>query len=318
MKEKCICIQGVLVPVPTPFDDNGRLLPRAFRANLAWLGKFPLSGFVALGSNGEFPLLTEKEKLQVIEQAREAIPRGRLLLAGTGCESTAATIALTKKAARVGADAALVVTPSYYRSRMTPEALTRHFLAVAEAAPIPVLLYNMPANTGVDMTPETVLAVAEHPNVVGIKDSGGNLVAMAEVCRAAPPGFSVLAGSAGFFLAALSVGAVGGIMALANIAPAECCAIWECVRGGEWSEARRLQLRLVRLNGAVTRRWGVAALKQAMDMIGLYGGPVRPPLLPLNQEQVAELRLLLQESGVMQGVSKEGAEDGVKDGGRMR
>ncbi len=298
MERKCICIEGVLAPVPTPFDDDGRLFVRALRSNLAWLGKFPLTGVVALGTNGEFPLLSEQEKLRVIGQVREAVPPGRLVIAGTGCEGTAATIALTKRAAQLGADAALVITPSYYRSRMVPEALTRHFLTVAEAAPIPIVLYNMPANTGVDLTPEVVLALAGHPNVVGIKDSGGNLAAMAEICRAAPPGFSVLAGSAGFFLPALSVGAVGGIMALANIAPAECCALWEYARRGHWSAAQTLQKRLVRLNNAVTRLWGVAALKEAMDMLGLYGGPVRPPLMPLSQEKVEALRLLLQESGL--------------------
>ncbi|MCR4440029.1 MAG: dihydrodipicolinate synthase family protein [bacterium] len=301
MEQKCICIEGVLAPVPTPFDSDDRFLPSALRDNLASLAPFPLRGDVVLGSNGEFVLLSEKEKLQVVEHARACVPPDRLLIAGTGCESTAATIALARKVARLGADAALVITPSYYRGRMTSEALTRHFLAVADAAPIPIVLYNMPANTGVDLGPEAVLTVAGHPNVVGIKDSGGNLVAMAEVCRAAPPGFHVLAGSAGFFLAALSVGAAGGIMALANIAPAECCALWEKFRQGDMAAAKALQLRLVRLNTAVTRLWGVAALKRAMDMLGLYGGPVRAPLLPLSDEQAATLSTLLEESGVLAG-----------------
>ncbi|MBC7185979.1 MAG: dihydrodipicolinate synthase family protein [Calditrichaeota bacterium] len=298
MEQKCICIEGVLAPVPTPFDTDERFLPSALRANLASLAPFPLRGYVVLGSNGEFVLLSEKEKLQVVEHARVCVPPERLLLAGTGCESTRATIALTREVARLGADAALVITPSYYRGRMTAEALTRHFLAVAEAAPIPIVLYNMPANTGVDLGPEVVMAVAGHPNVVGIKDSGGNVVAMAEMCRAAPPGFHVLAGSAGFFLAALSVGAAGGIMALANIAPAECCALWQKFRHGEIAAAQALQLRLVRLNTAVTRLWGVAALKRAMDILGLYGGPVRAPLLPLNEDQATMLNTLLEESGV--------------------
>jgi 4-hydroxy-2-oxoglutarate aldolase len=280
------------------------------------LTKFPLRGFVALGSNGEFVLLSEKEKLLVIEQARAAVPTDRLLIAGTGCESTLATIALTKEAARLGADAALVVTPSYYRGRMTAAALTKHYLAVAEAAPIPVVLYNMPANTGVDLTPEVVLAVAAHPNVAGIKDSGGNVVAMAEVCQAAPPGFQLLAGSGGFFLAALSVGAVGGIMALANIAPGECHALWQHFRRGELAAAQALQLRLVRVNTAVTKLWGVAALKRAMDMLGLYGGPVRAPLLPLNEDQTTLLRTLLEDSGLVtawkgQGSAVDSTEGGV-------
>lgn len=299
MEQKCICIEGVVAPVPTPFDTDERFLPAALRANLASLAPFPLCGYVVLGSNGEFVLLSEKEKLQVVEHARACVPPERLLIAGTGCESTTATIALTREVARLGADAALVITPSYYRGRMTAEALTRHFLAVAEAAPIPIVLYNMPANTGVDLGPEVVMAVAAHPNVVGIKDSGGNLAAMAEMSRAAPPGFHVLAGSAGFFLAALSVGAAGGVMALANIAPADCCALWEKFRQGEMATAQALQLRLVRLNTAVTRLLGVAALKRAMDMLGLYGGPVRAPLLPLSEEQATMLHTLLKESGVL-------------------
>ncbi|MGQ9560214.1 MAG: dihydrodipicolinate synthase family protein [Candidatus Oleimicrobiaceae bacterium] len=318
MEQKCICLEGVLAPVPTPFAVDGRILPRALHANLALLARFPLRGFVALGSNGEFVLLSEKEKLQVLEKARDAIPPDRLLVAGTGCESTSATIALAKEAARLGADAALVVTPSYYRGRMTAAALTRHYLAVAEAAPIPVVLYNMPANTGVELTPEVVLSIAGHPNVVGMKDSGGNIVAMAEICRAAPPGFQLLAGSAGFFLAALSVGAVGGIMALANIAPAACCALWRHFRSGELAAAQALQLQLVRLNTAVTRLWGVAALKKAMDMLGLYGGPVRAPLLPLAEDQTASLHALLEESGLFAAWSHQGTVEVLAEGGARK
>ncbi len=318
MEQKCICLEGVLAPVPTPFAADGRFLPRALHANLAKLARFPLRGFVALGSNGEFVLLSEKEKLQVLEEVRAAVPADRLLIAGPGCESTSATIALTKEAARLGADAALVVTPSYYRGRMTGEALTKHYLAVAEAAPIPVILYNMPANTGVELTPEVVLAIAGHPNVVGMKDSGGNIVAMAEICRAAPPGFQLAAGSGGFFLAALSVGAVGGIMALANIAPGACCALWRHFRSGELAAAQALQLQLVRLNAAVTRLWGVAGLKKAMDMLGLYCGPVRAPLLPLSEDQAASLCVLLEESGLFAAWREQDTAEALTDGGARR
>ncbi|MBA7650564.1 4-hydroxy-tetrahydrodipicolinate synthase [subsurface metagenome] len=299
MVKKPLHFDGIFPPIPTPFDRDDRIDEHAIANNLRFLNNYGLKGYVVLGSNGEAVLLKEQEKLQVLEAARALIPSDRLMIAGTGCESTGETIALSKNAAKIGADAVLVITPSYYKGRMTSEALIHHFHMVAEAAPIPVLIYNMPACTGIDLSAETVSAVAEHPNVIGIKDSSGNVMNMADIRRLTEPDFQLLAGTASVLLPALSIGALGGILALANIAPAQCLAIRRHFLNGEWDKARELHLRMCPVNTAVTRKWGVAALKSAMDMLGQYGGPVRSPLLPISAEIKSKLRAILVEAGVV-------------------
>jgi 4-hydroxy-2-oxoglutarate aldolase len=223
------------------------------------------------------------------------------MIAGTGCESTRETIALTRQAAQVGADAALVLTPHYYGSKMTPDCLVRHYQAVADASPIPILLYNVPGFTHVDVDAATIARAAHHPNVAGIKDSGGNLAKLADVVRLTGPDFQVLAGSAGFFLAGLAVGAVGGVLALANVAPQECIGIYRLFKAGQWDEAAELQRRMVPVNAAVTARFGVAGLKAAMDMLGYYGGPVRSPLLDLTGAERQALHGVLVDGGLVTG-----------------
>ena len=294
-----IQLGGLFPPIPTPFTAKGGLALSALKKNLAYWNQFDLRGFVVLGSNGEFIFLSGQEKLKVLETARTATPPDRLLIAGTGCQSTLGTIELTEAAAKIGADAALVLTPSYYKGRMTPEALVRHYQAVADASPIPVLIYNMPACTGIDLDAATIAAIAAHTNIIGLKDSGGNVVKMGDVRRLVGPEFQVLAGSASFLLPALSVGAVGGVLTLANIAPEQCLAIHQYFQNGEWKQAREIQVRMIPVNTAVTRGWGIPALKAAMDMLGLYGGPVRQPLLPLSEDMKRELRAILVEGGIL-------------------
>jgi len=289
-------LSGIFPPIPTPFTVEGGLALPALNKNLEHWNRFDLRGYVVLGSNGEFVFLAEKEKLQILEAARAAIPPDRLLVAGTGCQGTEETIELTNRAAAAGADAALVLTPSYYKGQMTAEALVRHYHAVADASPVPIILYNMPACTGIDLAAETIARIAQHSNIIGIKDSGGNVVKAGEIRRLVGPEFGVLAGSASFLLPALSLGAVGGVLALANIAPAQCLAIYQHFLNGEWEQAREIQARMIPVNTTVTRGWGVPALKAAMDMLGLYGGPVRPPLLPLSAELKTQL-----ENGLVAG-----------------
>ncbi len=296
--QRVIQLNGIYPPVPTPFDAKGRIALDPLKRNLATLNQFDLRGFVILGTNGEYVMLTEQEKLWVLDAARRAIPSDRLLIAGTGCQSTGETIDLTQKAAELGADAALIITPSYYRGLMTPQALLGHFNAVADMSPIPVLLYNMPACTGIDLDAEIITILARHPNIIGIKDSSGNVVKLATIRQKVGPGFQVLAGSAGFLLPALSVGAIGGVPALANIAPAQCIAIHSYFLEGKRKEARDLQVQMVTPNTTVTARWGVPALKAAMDILGLYGGPVRLPLLPLPKEDRQILEAILGEAGI--------------------
>lgn len=278
-----INLKGIYPPIPTSFDDSGELALERMQENLIHLSKYSLAGFLILGSNGETVMLSQNEKIRVYEAARQVIPARMLMLAGTGGQSTRETIELTKAAEDSGADAALVLNPFYYKGLMTKDALVRHYHLVADQTDIPVIIYNMPANTGIDMTADTILAIAQHKNIIGLKDSGGNLAKMGEIVGKARPGFQVLAGSAGFLFPALAVGAVGGILALANIAPQQCIEIHQLFLDGKIEIARKLQNSLIELNAMVTREQGVPALKAAMDMLSIYGGPCREPILPVSE-----------------------------------
>ncbi|UCH96460.1 MAG: dihydrodipicolinate synthase family protein [Candidatus Aminicenantes bacterium] len=297
--KRVLLLDGIYPPIPTPFDDRGRIAVNALESNLQFLDQFKLRGFVVLGSNGEYVMLSEEEKLLVMETARAAIPADKLMIAGTGCQATGETLNLTKKAADIGADAALVITPSYYTRLMTPEALINHFHIIADDSPIPILIYNMPACTGIDLDEETLSVLGRHPNIIGLKDSSGNVTKMGTIRQQVGPGFQILAGSGGFLLPALSVGAIGGIMALANIVPNACIAIRQYYLEGRQTQARELQLRMIPVNTAVTSRWGVPALKAAMDILGMYGGPVRLPLLPISNEIRKRLNSILVNSGLI-------------------
>lgn len=297
---KAISMAGIYPPIPTPFDASGEMDLKAFARNFERWNRFPLSGYVVLGSNGEFPYLSEPEKLTLFEAARKLIPSDKLFMAGTACESAHSTIALTKKAAALGADVAILITPSYYKSRMDAAGLSHYYQSVADASPIPVSMYNMPANTGVDMAADVIIKLSQHPNIVGLKDSGGNLAKIGEVVRYARPGFQVLAGSAGFLYPALCMGAVGGVLALANIAPQQCCDIVSLFKHGKHEDARELQQRMIPPNTAVTARFGVPGLKAALDMLGFYGGPPRSPMLPLPDAQKESLRNIMVEAGILQ------------------
>lgn len=292
-------LRGVFPPIPTPFDETGAIDTAALAAHLSFLGSFDLAGYVVLGSNGEAVHLSIEERSQLLEAARTLIPENRALIVGTGCPSTWQTIGVSKRAAEVGADAVLVLPPYYYKGRMTVEALRKHFHAVADALSIPVLLYNMPACTGVDMDASTVAAIADHPNIVGLKDSGGNVAKLGALHQLLGDGFQILAGSASFLLPALSVGAVGGVLALANIAPAQCLAIRENVLAGDWNQARDIQVRLIEANTAVTSRWGVAGLKAAMKILGLPNSFVRAPLLDLKDPDISQLESILMAAQIL-------------------
>jgi len=294
-----LSLSGAYAPIPTPFDADGAVAHDQLAGNIARWSQTSLAGLLVLGSNGEFTYLSDEEKVEVLKTARQAIPKDKLFVAGTACESTICTLELTEQAAAVGADAAIVLTPSYYTSKMDAQAMRRHFLELAERSPLPILLYNMPANTGIDLSAEIVVELAQHPNIVGIKDSSGNVVKLGGIIRAAPPTFNVMAGSASFLYPALVLGAVGGVMALANIAPEQCYGIYSYAQEGRHEEARQLQLRMIPPNIAVTARFGVPGLKLALDWIGYYGGPVRSPLGPLDEAQQATLRAILVEGGIL-------------------
>ncbi len=294
-----ISLHGIFPPITTPFDAHGDVAHDRLAENIARWNAYALAGYVVLGSNGEAAYLTTEEKLATLRTARAAIPRDKLLIAGAGAESTRETIALSCAAAEAGADAVLITTPHYYDAKMTPDNLLRHYMAVADAVPLPVILYNVPKFTHVDMDAATVARAAEHPNIVGIKDSGGNITKIGDMVRLAPPDFQVLAGSAGFLFAALALGAVGGVVALANIAPQQCIDICQFHRAGRWAEAAALQRRMIPVNNAVTARYDIAGLKAALEMLGYYGGPVRPPLADLMAAERAALREILVQGGIL-------------------
>jgi len=293
-----ITLNGIFPPLPTSFDSHEELDTGRMMDNIKQLAQYDLAGFLVLGSNGELVNLDDVEKERVYREGRRVIPRDRLMLAGTGCQSARQTIVLTKIAADAGADAVLVLNPSYYKGLMTKEALRSHYFSVADASPVPVIIYNMPANSGLDMDAATITALSEHENIIGLKDSGGNLTKMGLIRKEAGSDFQILAGSAGFLLPALSIGAVGGILALANIAPGHCLRIYNSFLNGELHEAREQQLEIIEINTAVTRKGGVPALKEAMDQLGLYGGPSRKPLLPVDPQVKQKLTDLIKTNHI--------------------
>ncbi|XP_061258981.1 4-hydroxy-2-oxoglutarate aldolase, mitochondrial isoform X2 [Bos javanicus] len=255
-------------------------------------------GFVVQGSNGEFPFLTSSERLEVVSRARQALPKDKLLLAGSGCESTQATVEMTVSMAQVGADAAMVVTPCYYRGRMSSAALIHHYTKVADLSPVPVVLYSVPANTGLDLPVDAVVTLSQHPNILGIKDSGGDVTRIGLIVhKTRSQDFQVLAGSAGFLLASYAIGAVGGVCALANVLGSQVCQLERLCLTGQWEDAQKLQHRLIEPNTAVTRRFGIPGLKKTMDWFGYYGGPCRSPLQELSPAQEEALRLDFASNG---------------------
>ncbi|NWU08423.1 HOGA1 protein, partial [Cephalopterus ornatus] len=296
--EPSLDLRGIFPPLATPFSPTREVDYAQLEGNLSRYASIPFRGLVVLGSNGEYPYLAPRERLEVVSCVRRALPRDRLLLAGSGCESTQATIELTVSMAEAGADVALVVTPCYYRGAMTSAALVHHYTEVSDASPIPVVLYSVPANTGLDLPMEAVITLAQHPNIIGIKDSGGDITRMGlMVHKTRQEDFQVLAGSAGFLLASYTIGASGGVCALANVLGAPLCQLDCLCRKGQWQEARDLQHRLIEPNTAVTRRFGVPGLKKAMEWFGYYGGPCRAPLAPLSPAQVEELRNTFSTNG---------------------
>ncbi len=289
-------LNGIYPPLPASFNKRGELDGGKITENIEALCRHDLAGILVLGSNGELVMLDDDEKKKVYNLARKAIPGDKLMLAGTGAQSTRQTIKLSVMASEAGADAVLVLSPSYYKGQMNRKALVQFYHEVADSSPVPVIIYNMPANSGLDMDADTILESAAHDNIIGIKDSGGNLVKMASLIKNAKEGFQVLAGSAGFLLPALSIGAVGGILALANIAPELCLDIYNSFLNGDAVKAKKYQLKAVDINTAVTRKGGVPALKAAMDHLGMYGGPVRRPLLPLDDESRKQLIALIEKT----------------------
>jgi 4-hydroxy-2-oxoglutarate aldolase len=290
---------GVFIPVPTPYRGEAVATDR-LKDNLEQWNQTGLAGYVVLGSTGEFPLLSETERDAVLTAAREAIPRDMAFIAGTGSNSTLLTIRQTKRAAEIGADAAIVITPHYFTKAFSqPAAQIHHYLTVAEASPIPIILYNFPLNTGINLEPDTVARIAEHPNVCGIKDSSGNIPQAAQTIHLTPKSFHVLVGSAAALLPSLSIGSSGGILALAVIAAREFVEVYGLAKQGRWEQARELAARMMRADRGVPGRYGIGGLKAALDLQGFYGGPCRAPLVTPDGDAIEDIKDSLASAGLL-------------------
>jgi 4-hydroxy-2-oxoglutarate aldolase len=275
-------VNGVFPPIPTPFDPTtGDIAPLQFRQNISRLLAEGVNGIVVSGSTGEAPMLEPDEQRHLVGLAREVLTNGASLIAGTGAESTRQTIALSKAAAAAGADAVLVRPPSYFSAGATPETLALHFRAVADASPVPVLIYNIPKYTHLSLAPALLQQLTSHERIIGVKDSSGDPKNLAAY-REAVPQWTVLAGSASLLYAALELGCQGGVIGVACFAPRLCVQLVREFEQGHRAAAGRIQERLTPMDKEIVGKLGPAGVKAAMDAVGLHGGPVRPPLAPLS------------------------------------
>jgi len=283
-------LEGIFPPIVTPFDQNGDLYKAKVKHNIAKWNLTGLSGYVVCGSTGESVMLTTEEKIQLWEWVAEYAAQEKLLLAGTGMESVRETVYLTNRAAEIGYQAAMVRTPHYYKNLLqSKEAQTLYFRAVADQSKIPIMIYNWPQATGIDISAEAVAELSEHPNIIAIKESSGNLEKVMQMIREVKLGFQVLVGSAPTLWPSFVVGAVGAVLAFSNAAPFATVTIWEAHRRRDTEVAREWQNRIGRAAYLVTTKYGIPGLKYAMDLNGYYGGPSRLPLRPLSPEAKQEI-----------------------------
>jgi len=296
-------LSGVLLPITTPFQTDGAVDGGRLRENIRSWKNTGIVGYVVLGSTGERAHLDEKECLDVIVTAREEVAianDGFAFIVGAGQQSTRATInEINRVSAAVAVDAFLVITPYYYKSAITQDALYKFYMAVADAAHVPLILYSMPALTGISLAPETVARLSEHANIIGLKDSSNDMANLADTIRLVKNDFAVLTGNGPSLYAALKAGAIGGILAVGCVAPKLCVAIYKAVASGDDETAKELQDKLTPLANAVTMKYGIGGLKAAVGMIGLYGGSVRAPLEDASEDARQDIARLLEAAGVI-------------------
>jgi 4-hydroxy-2-oxoglutarate aldolase len=283
-------LHGIFPPLATPFDHHGDLYKVKVQHNVEKWNLTGLAGYVVCGSTGESVYLTTEEKTRLWEWVAQYAAPTKLLIAGTGVESVRETVELTNRAAEMGYKAAMVRTPFYYRNQINrDDAQMLYFRAVADAAKIPLMIYNWPQVTGVDISPAAVAALSEHPNIIAIKESSGNLEKVMQMIREVKKGFQVLVGSAPTLAPSLAVGAVGAVLAYANAAPYSVISIYEAHRTRETEAAMDWQNRIARAAQLVTVKYGIPGLKYAMDLNGYYGGIPRLPLVPIGPEAKKEI-----------------------------
>ena len=286
-------LHGIFSPLATPFAADGAIAPAKLRENIARYNRIGLAGYVLNGSTSESVLLRWEEIYRLWETAKEAAAPGKILIAGTGAESTAETIEHTNRAASLGFDAALVRTPHFYKPQMKLDALSEFYLRVADASPIPVLVYSVPIFTHLQVEAPLIALVAKHPNIIGIKDSSGDVEGVRKIIAAAPETFQTLVGSASTLFESLELGACGAILALANPFPELCVEIYEASHSGDSKNAHSLAQQLLAPAKILGPQYGIPGLKYALDRLGYYGGPPRPPLLPLSEAAKAEIDAML-------------------------
>jgi 4-hydroxy-2-oxoglutarate aldolase len=291
-------IKGIIPPITMPFE-RGEIAYDKLKQNIAKWNKTGLTGYVVMGSNGESVFLTREEKLKLVEVTKKNMDSGKKLIAGTGSDSIKDTISLSNDAADRCADYVLVLTPSFYKERMKSAAFVRYFTEVADKIKIPLIIYNVPKFTGVNIEVDAVAKLSDHGNIAGLKNSSENTAHTAELVGSVPRSFSVLVGTASVLYPGLAAGATGGILALANIAPQECVEIQRLFDAGKHDEASKLQMKLIPINKAVTSKYGVPGLKAAMDMLGCFGGDPRSPLAPLSYRDRGDLKSILKTAGLL-------------------
>lgn len=287
-------IQGVFAALTTPFEDDMIALQH-FRENIKKYNAFDLAGYVIAGSSGEAAYLTDEESETLVREALGVRAPDKTIIVGTARESTASTTAFTNRMADLGAQFALIRTPSYFKSVMTGEALKRHYFAIADEAHIPVIPYHIPMVTGLSIDQQLVIELSKHPNIIGMKDSSGNLPFVGEVVPNLPPDFSYLLGAGSVFLFGLSLGASGGILRLADVIPELCVTLYKNFLDGEWERASSLQRDIIPLNNAIIQEYGIAGTKYAMDLLGFYGGPPRDPIPPLDSNGKYTIEKILKK-----------------------
>ena len=291
-------LKGIYPPITTPFI-NDEIAFDKLSENISRWNKTKLSGYVVMGSNGESAFLTREEKLKLIENVKKSADKDKTIIAGTGSDSIRETISLTNDAAKTGADYALVLTPSFYKDKMNSDSFIKYFTEVADKIDIPLIIYNVPKFTGVNIEAAAVEKLSEHKNIIGLKNSSENIAHLSEIVNNTTNDFITLVGTASVLFSGLCAGAAGGILALANIAPEECIEIYDLYNVGKLNEARQLQGKLIPVNKAVTGKYGVSGLKAAMDMLGYFGGDPRSPLNKLNKNELEDLKTILVKAGLL-------------------
>ncbi len=290
--------EGLFPALVTPLNDQGIDTDVLRRLVIDLMSK-GADGFVPLGTTGEAPTLSAEERDLVIKTCVEAVNGRMPIIAGTGTNSTAASIERTKRAADLGAKGALVICPYY--NKPTQEGLYRHFMAVADNSPLPLILYNIPGRTSVNMLPETVERLCPHDNIVGIKEASGNMDQISEVAIRCGDQISILAGDDSLILPTLTCGGKGAISAAGNVVPSDLKKIMMTFFAGEVSDAISIHLKVWPLLKALFIETNPIAVKEALQQMGYEVGSVRLPLVPMQESNRSVLVQELKKHGLITG-----------------